>query len=173
MISDPDVVDPGITTSPSTGSVRYMAPELLNPRWCGVENSSPTKESDMYAFGITTYHVSATGRTSATVINGRVQVLTGQQPFPGKEDSVIRERVTYARDRPKLEETKLSDDVQNFIYLCWDHHRDNRPNAFSATRALVEAADSIGSRPPEGGAPIGRESGASCGYRSPNEADLS
>ena len=37
-----------------------MAPELLNPSGFGLKNSNPTKKSDIYAFGITTYQVSVT-----------------------------------------------------------------------------------------------------------------
>jgi len=59
IISDPNTVDPGSTTSPSVGTVRYMAPELLNPSGFGLKNSNPTKMSDIYAFGIVSYQVSA------------------------------------------------------------------------------------------------------------------
>ena len=58
IISDPNTVDPGSTTSPSVGTVRYMAPELLNPSGFGLKNSNPTKKSDTYAFGVVTYQVS-------------------------------------------------------------------------------------------------------------------
>ena len=60
IVSDPNTVDPGSTTSPSVGTVRYMAPELLNPSGFGLKNSNPTKKSDIYAFGITNYQVSVT-----------------------------------------------------------------------------------------------------------------
>lgn len=60
IISDPNTVDPGSTTSPSVGTVRYMAPELLNPSGFGLQNSNPTKKSDVYAFGVVTYQVGIT-----------------------------------------------------------------------------------------------------------------
>ena len=66
IISDPNTVDPGSTTSPSVGTVRYMAPELLNPSGFGLKNSNPTKKSDIYAFGVVTYQVSNTRLTSGT-----------------------------------------------------------------------------------------------------------
>jgi serine/threonine protein kinase len=70
IISDPNTVDPGSTTSPSDGTVRYMAPELLNPTGFGLKNSNPTKKSDVYAFGVVTYQVSIAFCGSATVTNG-------------------------------------------------------------------------------------------------------
>jgi len=59
-MSDINTVDPGGMTSPSVGTVRYMAPELLNHFGFGLENSNPTKKSDIYAFGVVTYQVSNT-----------------------------------------------------------------------------------------------------------------
>ena len=44
--------------SPSVGTVRYMAPELLDPSGFDLRNSNPTKKSDIYAFGVVTYQVS-------------------------------------------------------------------------------------------------------------------
>ena len=46
------------TTFSSEVAIRYMAPELLDPSDFGLEDSSPTKESDIYAFGLVTYRVS-------------------------------------------------------------------------------------------------------------------
>ena len=46
------------TTFSSEVGIRYMAPELLNPSNFRLEGSSPTKESDIYAFGLVTYQVS-------------------------------------------------------------------------------------------------------------------
>jgi len=60
IISDPNTADPDTTTSPSVGTVRYMAPELLNPSGFGLKNSNPTKKSDIYAFGMVTYQVGNT-----------------------------------------------------------------------------------------------------------------
>ena len=58
IILDPGTVEPGSTTSPSAGTIRYMAPELLYPCGFGLKNSNPTKRSDIYAFGVVTYQVS-------------------------------------------------------------------------------------------------------------------
>lgn len=70
MITDPNTVDPGSTTSPSDGTVRYMAPELLNPAGFGLSVSNPSKKSDIYALGVTTYEVRIARYTSTTAING-------------------------------------------------------------------------------------------------------
>ena len=58
IVSDLITVDPGSTASPSVGTVRYMAPELLNPSGFNLKDSNPTMKSDIYALGVVTYQVS-------------------------------------------------------------------------------------------------------------------
>ena len=58
ILSDPNTVDPGSTKAPTVSTVRYMAPELLNPSGFGLKNKIPTKRSDIYGFGVVTYQVS-------------------------------------------------------------------------------------------------------------------
>ena len=59
IITDPAIVEPGNTTVQKPGIVRYMAPELLNPKQFNLENGNPSKESDVYSLAITSYEVSA------------------------------------------------------------------------------------------------------------------
>lgn len=54
--------------TPSAGTVRYMAPELLNPSGFGLEESISTKKSDIYAFGMVTYQANNTCLISGVVI---------------------------------------------------------------------------------------------------------
>jgi len=131
IISDPNTVDPGSTTSPSVGTVRYMAPELLNPSGFGMKNSNPTKESDVYAFGVVTY-----------------QVITGQQPFPGAKDGVIIYNVVTGErpGRPAGPNEWISDDVWNFVSRCWSPSWDGRPDVNFAMNALNDAADAVEAR---------------------------
>ena len=57
VVTDPTVVDSGSTTSVKPGSVRYMAPELLDPSAFGLPNSNPRRKSDVYSLAMTTYEV--------------------------------------------------------------------------------------------------------------------
>ena len=50
-ILGPNNLERGNTASLSVGTVRYMAPELLNPSGFGLKDRNPTKKSDVYAFG--------------------------------------------------------------------------------------------------------------------------
>ena len=69
IVSDPNTVDPGSTTSPSVGTVRYMAPELLNPWGFCLDHSNPTKKTDIYAFGVVIYYVGIASHILTTTIN--------------------------------------------------------------------------------------------------------
>ena len=57
IITDPTVVERSSATTSKPGVTRYMAPELLNPQEFGLTHSNPSKESDIYSFGMTTYEV--------------------------------------------------------------------------------------------------------------------
>ena len=70
IISDPSVVHSDSTTSPSVGTVQYMAPELLNPSGSGLEVTFLMKENDIYAFGMVTYEVRKPCFASGVVSKG-------------------------------------------------------------------------------------------------------
>lgn len=72
IIPDPDTVDPRGVVFPSPNAVRYMAPELLNPPGFGLKHSNPTKQSDVYAFGVVTYQVSNARFILSAVTKGRI-----------------------------------------------------------------------------------------------------
>ena len=148
IISDPSTVDPGSTTSPSVGTVRYMAPELLNPSGFNLKNSNPTKKSDVYALGVVTYQVSIACYTVVMAINDTVQVITGEQPFPGAKDGVIIYSVVMGErpSRPSDTNEWVSDDVWNFISRCWSPSWDGRPDVEFAINALNDAADAVEAR---------------------------
>ena len=131
--------------SPSVGTVRYMAPELLNPSGFGLENSNPTKESDIYAFGMVTYQVRNAYFVPGTTPEGSVKVTTGLQPFPGAKDGAIMYNI-FAGERPVCPSEPnewTSDDVWNFISRCWGPSWDGRPDIDCIVNVLNDAADGV------------------------------
>ena len=141
-------MDHGDTTSPSVGTVRYLAPELLNPSGFGLKNSNPTKRSDIYAFGIVTYEVRNIYFVPGTAPEGSVEVITGMKLFPGAKDGVIIFYVVTGERpaRPQGLNEWVSDDVWNFITRCWSPSWDSRPDVTFAINALDDAADAIEAR---------------------------
>lgn len=148
IISDPNAVDHISTIPPSVGTVRYMAPELLNPSGFNLQSSNPTRRSDIYAFGVVTYRVSITHRISVVVIDGTVQVTTGELPFPEeKVDTIVDGVIAGERpSRPSDTNEWVSDNVWNLISLCWSPSWDSRPDVYFAMNALNNAADVVESR---------------------------
>jgi len=50
------------------GTLTFMAPELLTPSRYGLKNSIPTKEGDIYAFGLVILQVAASCRRDLAVL---------------------------------------------------------------------------------------------------------
>ena len=57
ILCDSNTINPPTTTSGSTGSPRWMAPELFDPEVAGLNSSRPSNASDVYAFGMVVYEV--------------------------------------------------------------------------------------------------------------------
>lgn len=138
-----DPGDTGNTTSPFVGTVRYMAPELLNPSGFGLKNSNTTKKSDMYAFGVAAYQVRIACFIPGVATEGGIQVFTGQQPFSGAKDGVIIYNIVTGErpDRPLGPNEWISDEVWSLISRCWSPSWASRPNINFAVNALSDAAD--------------------------------
>ncbi|TDL22634.1 kinase-like protein [Rickenella mellea] len=125
-----------ITTSTAQhGSIRWMAPELLNPEQAGREDSRASAESDIYAVGM--------------VI---LEAFTGKIPFHHHmRDATVVLDVTKGKrpDRPGSEATALglSDLVWNLIELCWQTASSARPRIDFVLQCLKDAQSNF--VPPE------------------------
>ena len=171
-MSDPDVVDFCNRPAPVMGNLPYTAPEILRPEVFGLENGGQTEKSDIYAFGMTTYEVSATDCASIMVTNDSVQVITQLQPFPQETIGEIIENALkgVGPKRPEGTNKWLSDDVWDIISRCLYPKWDARPDAGTVRNTLNKANSE---EPQSGRTSIDRRSGASCGYRPLNSAKLS
>jgi hypothetical protein len=85
---------------------------------------------------------------STTTVNDSVQVVTGEQPFPGAKDGTIIYRVVTGDrpSRPSGVNEWVSDDVWDFICRCWSPSLDGRPDVDFAMNALNGAADDVEAR---------------------------
>jgi len=99
----------GFTSSKASGSVRFLAPELIaDPDESGgVESFILTKECDVYAFSMV-----------------GVEILSGQQPYPKLKNE---NRITLGVPkglRPNKKEYELSGPhakIWHILELCWVH----------------------------------------------------
>ena len=57
IVHDPSLEVESSKPEVGGGTVPFMAPELLVPSKFGLDNSTPTKEADIYAMAMTIYQV--------------------------------------------------------------------------------------------------------------------
>ena len=110
-------------TTEGTGTVYFMAPELLHPAKFGLDKGVPSKEGDVYALGMTVY-----------------QVLTGQIPFhPKREDEVIFAVLDGKRPpKPENVETGMTEAIWELMTECWKENRAERPIMQEILRKFCE-----------------------------------
>jgi hypothetical protein len=63
-MSDPRSAFVTVTAASGVGTLRWMAPELLDPDKFDLPNSNPTKATDVYAMAMVILQVSFTGMTN-------------------------------------------------------------------------------------------------------------
>ncbi|KAJ3993837.1 kinase-like domain-containing protein [Lentinula boryana] len=102
------------------GSVRWMAPELLDPNLDHLYQ--PRTPRDIYAFGCTV-----------------VEILSGSPPFPSiKYDIAVISQVLRGY-KPEIPDslTRVSADLSGLIYNCWDLMPSRRPTADDVSSFLA------------------------------------
>ncbi|KAF9644384.1 kinase-like protein [Thelephora ganbajun] len=108
------------------GTMTFMAPELLAPSKFGQENAVPTREGDIYAFGL--------------VI---LQVLTGELPFRNIKPLELAYHVSSGvrPDRPlNTEVIGISNSLWKLIQKCWDGEKTRRPRVQEVVEGVGNAA---------------------------------
>lgn len=86
IVSDPALNFVSSSSNTQGGTVRWMSPELIDPKMFGFEKSRLTIHSDCYALGMVIYetisgHIPFHGDTNITVSVG---VIQGRRPTRGK-----------------------------------------------------------------------------------------
>ncbi|CUA72981.1 MAP kinase kinase kinase mkh1 [Schizosaccharomyces pombe 972h-] [Rhizoctonia solani] len=93
-------------------TMRWGAPELLQ------EIVLPSKESDIYALGMTI-----------------LEAITGQLPFADKQEMAVMLAVCFKQETPTRPvfqipaESKHGDKLWKLLCECWSHEAEKRPNA--------------------------------------------
>ncbi|KAF5345362.1 hypothetical protein D9758_008509 [Tetrapyrgos nigripes] len=120
---DPHTVNAITTSAEVMGSVRWMAPEVINPDEAESRRQSP--ESDIYALGMVIW-----------------EVFSGKVPYhqwPRDATVVFKILLGIRPERPSdASALGLSDAVWNVIGMCWQDWR-KRPRVLSVLQCLEEA----------------------------------
>ena len=115
------VSDPAIRLRSSSfmhgGTVRWMAPELINPQEFGFEKSRPTKPSDCYALGMVIY-----------------ETLSGKVPFHMYSDLTVCIKVLKGEHPPWG--VWFTESLWEKLELCWASQLGNRPSIEDVLRCL-------------------------------------
>jgi len=129
------------------GMMTFMSPELLIPEEFGKECAEPTPQSDIYAFGLATFQVRRQdyGYRSFSCI--LFQVLTGEIPFSGIQQSALVYHLLRGMRPGKPENASIigfSDSLWDLTQSCWDREVESRPKVGKLVTHLREAAAAWG-----------------------------
>ena len=95
------------------GTLRWMSPELIDPKQFGAKKRRPTKESDCYALGMVV-----------------LEVLTGKYPFSQCDNLEVMKKIIERKHphRPTGPEAVwFTDDLWAMLEQCWSHKPEERP----------------------------------------------
>lgn len=104
--------DPESSTSSGSyaqgGSLRWMSPELIDPRRFGLKKTRPTKFSDRYALGMVIY-----------------ETVSGHAPFhqEGSHTAAVRN----STGEPPPRGVRFTDDLWEMLKKCWMFQPNDRP----------------------------------------------
>ena len=107
------------------GTVRWMSPELIYPEQFGLEESSPTKSSDCYAFGMVIY-----------------ETISGSIPFHEHATPVVPVKVAKG-GRPSRG-AKFTDSLWAVVEWCWASEPSARPSVEVVLQCLKTVSSSPG-----------------------------
>ncbi|KAJ6489372.1 kinase-like domain-containing protein [Mycena vulgaris] len=104
-------------TNHGAGSVRWMAPETLNPSACGLTEFARTPASDIYAFAC---------------------LYTG---YPPVHDAILHDAPVMLQvingERPSRPPNLIPDQIWQLTEQCWAHNFDQRPSILSIVLELA------------------------------------
>ena len=116
----------------TSGTTRWMSPELLDPEESGPSRGHPTRGSDCYALGMVIY-----------------EVLSGQAPFAQDTEPTVIRKVLEGRhpDRPQgAQGRSFPDGLWAMLERCWEHQPSNRPSLAAVLRCLQDPVQRWGPR---------------------------
>jgi len=135
-----------LSTPSSGGTCRWMAPELLKSDEAGGASPKPSKESDVYAFGMVAYEVNIVITLSSDSGLKSYQIFAHCLPFRHlNSDYLVILDVTAGKRParpPHREVLGLEDSVWDIVQGCWDPDPQTRPTIKDMREFLGQASRS-------------------------------
>ncbi|PCH37764.1 kinase-like protein [Wolfiporia cocos MD-104 SS10] len=123
VIYDDSTVNVATTASFATGTIRWMAPEILDPERAGIDVALALPESDVYSYAMVVW-----------------EIFTGRSPFDKQrlDAAVMYQILSGVRPEytPEAIVLGLSEDMWQLIELCWHPDRSQRPNMYEVVSKL-------------------------------------
>ena len=116
------------------GTVRWMSPELLDPKAFGLADGRPTRGSDCYAFGMVIY-----------------EVLSGRVPFDSCGGTAVIFKVVCGERPEKPEGVRgewFTAKIWATLELCWESRPADRPSSRDILQVLEGSQSPLRLSPP-------------------------
>ncbi|KAM6502910.1 Protein kinase-like domain containing protein, partial [Amanita muscaria] len=127
------------TATQAGGSLRWMSPELITGK-----QSTPTKESDMYAYAMTCY-VSKGCSAGIHVFNVIFRKFFRAVPFKSvRNEANLIHNVIVEKQRPEHVESSDLDDMWDIITKCWAEEPEDRPRTAEVLELVRKRTPPIG-----------------------------
>lgn len=133
-------------SSKREGSVRWLAPEIIDPERFGKTSSRPTYESDVYSFGVVCVEVGSAIPRAPLFIFIFSQLYLGRAPLENLLD------VTLLRDIPEglrpnrphfaIGSMPMSDELWQLTNLSWENLASDRPKAEELVQHMAKVLSS-------------------------------
>ena len=133
-----------LSTPSGGGTCRWMAPELLKSDDAGGASPKPSKESDVYAFGMLAYEVNTIATLSSDSGLKTCQIFAHCTPFRhlNSDYLVILDVIAGKRPvrPPHREVLGLEDSMWDIVRGCWDSDPQTRPTIKGVRGFLGQAS---------------------------------
>ncbi|KAF9068272.1 kinase-like domain-containing protein [Rhodocollybia butyracea] len=116
-------------TASTQGSLRWLAPEFINPPSFAVAGAGMLIPRDIYAFGCTV-----------------VEILTGKPPFSHLSQDITVAMKVLGGERPSLPVEAIPVDsdfesIHSILEQCWSEKNSNRPSAQKILDLITKSQD--------------------------------
>ncbi len=120
------------------GTAGWQSPELFELEDFGLQSSTPTEASDVYAVACLCVEVSPRNPMALMRWSHNLQLYTRQNPFPNQREIKIVTKVLkgHRPERPAAPAEEMSEGLWKLVNRAWITKPQNRPSALEVAQCL-------------------------------------